>query len=85
MRDVRVSKAGVPKARFVEDKQDPFDAMEDEIAAQSRAVPTRGKWTPPKPVKQIVKKSGVSTHAFPHCCDSTQTHHTQHKPGDIGK
>lgn len=34
MRDVGISRAGVAKARFMEDKQNPFDQMENEIAVQ---------------------------------------------------
>ena len=45
MRDVGVSSTGIASTRFMEDKQNPFDQMGDEIAERSRAVTIRGKLT----------------------------------------
>ena len=43
MRGVRISRAGAANARFMEDKQNPFDQMGNEIAECSRTFPIRGK------------------------------------------
>lgn len=44
-RDGGVSGAGVAKARVMEERQNPFDQMENKTTEQRRAIPIRGKQT----------------------------------------
>lgn len=43
MRGVGLGRARVVNARFMEDKQNPFDQIGNEIAECSRTFPIRGK------------------------------------------
>jgi len=42
MRDAGVSRAGIASTRFMEDKQNPFDQMGDEIDLLNRMAGSRG-------------------------------------------